>query len=100
MLLAFLGPVTTAGAGPALSPTPVGNRGPLEVVLSPDGSRAYVSEHREGTVAVVDARSGAVLTRWAVGERPAGVALTPDGSLLVSDDFAGAIYRISYQAAQ
>lgn len=54
------------------------------MLLSPDGSRAYVSEHREGTVAVVDARSGAVLTRWAVGERPAGVALTPDGSLLVA----------------
>ena len=30
--------------------------------------------------------------------RPVDVAVTKDGSLLVSDDFAGAIYRISYQA--
>jgi glucose/arabinose dehydrogenase len=29
--------------------------------------------------------------------RPVDVAQLPDGSLLVSDDFAGAIYRISYQ---
>jgi glucose/arabinose dehydrogenase len=28
--------------------------------------------------------------------RPAAVAQLPDGSLLVSDDLAGAIYRISY----
>ena len=29
--------------------------------------------------------------------RPVDVAQLPDGSLLVSDDFAGAIYRISYE---
>ncbi|MDJ0609050.1 MAG: PQQ-dependent sugar dehydrogenase [Kiloniellales bacterium] len=29
--------------------------------------------------------------------RPVDVATLPDGSLLVSDDFAGAIYRISYE---
>jgi glucose/arabinose dehydrogenase len=39
-------------------------------------------------------------TGWLQGEktlgRPADVLVAPDGSLLVSDDFAGAIYRISY----
>ena len=29
--------------------------------------------------------------------RPVDVAQLPDGSLLVSDDYVGAIYRISYQ---
>ena len=37
---------------------------------------------------------------WLQGEqawgRPADVLVMPDGSLLVSDDYAGAIYRISY----
>ena len=37
---------------------------------------------------------------WLQGEtawgRPADVLVMPDGSLLVSDDLAGAIYRISY----
>jgi glucose/arabinose dehydrogenase len=31
-----------------------------------------------------------------VSGRPADVLIMPDGSLLVSDDHAGAIYRISY----
>ncbi|HEX3631689.1 MAG TPA: sorbosone dehydrogenase family protein [Casimicrobiaceae bacterium] len=39
-------------------------------------------------------------TGWLQGEqawgRPADVLVMPDGSLLVSDDYAGAIYRISY----
>jgi glucose/arabinose dehydrogenase len=30
--------------------------------------------------------------------RPADIAQLPDGSILVSDDFAGAIYRISYNS--
>ncbi|TXG85886.1 MAG: sorbosone dehydrogenase family protein, partial [Rhodocyclaceae bacterium] len=38
---------------------------------------------------------------WLQGEsawgRPADVLVLPDGSLLVSDDHAGAIYRIRYQ---
>ncbi len=36
-------------------------------------------------------------TRWG---RPADVLELPDGSLLVADDHAGAIYRISYRAPQ
>lgn len=32
--------------------------------------------------------------------RPVDVAQLPDGSILVSDDFAGALYRISYEAPQ
>ena len=38
---------------------------------------------------------------WLQGEkawgRPVDVQVMPDGALLVSDDDAGAIYRISYQ---
>jgi len=33
-------------------------------------------------------------TRWG---RPVDVQVMPDGALLVSDDYSGAIYRISYQ---
>ena len=43
-------------------------------------------------------------TGWLQGEsawgRPADVLELPDGSLLVSDDLAGAIYRISYSQAR
>jgi glucose/arabinose dehydrogenase len=38
---------------------------------------------------------------WLQGEkawgRPVDVQVMPDGALLVSDDYAGVIYRISYQ---
>jgi glucose/arabinose dehydrogenase len=43
-------------------------------------------------------------TGWLQGEsawgRPADVLVMPDGALLVSDDYAGAIYRISYRGPQ
>jgi len=57
----------------------------------------------------LDDRSNAVsyepfATGWLQGEeawgRPADVAVAPDGSLLVSDDSAGAIYRIRYRGSQ
>ena len=30
--------------------------------------------------------------------RPADVQMLPDGSLLISDDLAGAVYRVTYRA--
>jgi glucose/arabinose dehydrogenase len=43
-------------------------------------------------------------TGWLQGEstwgRPADVLVMPDGSLLVADDYAGAVYRISYRGPQ
>lgn len=44
--------------------------------------RVYVSDERGGTVVVVDAANGSVLSRIAVGKRPRGMALSPDGSRL------------------
>jgi glucose/arabinose dehydrogenase len=39
---------------------------------------------------------------WHVGNfvwgRPVDILVLPDGSMLVSDDHAGVIYRITYQA--
>jgi glucose/arabinose dehydrogenase len=59
------------------------------------------------TVVRLDASGNAVgyepfAQGWLQGEdawgRPADVLVAPDGSLLVSDDRAGAIYRIRYRA--
>ena len=40
-------------------------------------------------------------TGWITGDqsysgRPADILLSPDGSMLIADDWAGAVYRISY----
>ena len=40
---------------------------------------------------------GLVLLEQDVWGRPVDVLVMPDGALLVSDDFAGVIYRISYK---
>ncbi len=44
--------------------------------------RAYVSNEDDGTVAVIDADRGAAIATIAVGKRPRGLALSPDGRLL------------------
>src|SRR5688572_23346158 len=43
-----------------------GNRAPFRLCFAPDGSRVYVAESRESTVAVVDPASGRVLQRLPV----------------------------------
>jgi YVTN family beta-propeller protein len=42
----------------------------------------YVANGRGGAVSVIDAASNAVLSTVAVGQRPWGIALTPDGKKL------------------
>ena len=56
------------------------------VIVNPDGKNAKQEVFAEG---------------WITGDRdyfgrPDDILQAPDGSLLVSDDWAGAIYRISY----
>ncbi|ABO54000.1 PQQ-dependent sugar dehydrogenase (plasmid) [Burkholderia vietnamiensis] len=60
----------------------------MRVVVSADGSHA---------------RQTPFVTGWlradgSVWGRPADVLSLPDGSLLISDDYAGAIYRVTYAA--
>jgi YVTN family beta-propeller protein len=44
--------------------------------------RAYVSNEDDGTVTVIDSDRGAAIATIAVGKRPRGLALSPDGRLL------------------
>lgn len=78
-------------------PAVEGNRGPLEIAFTPDGAFACVTEHDEGTVAIIDAESRSVLARVPTGgERPAGLAVTPDGQrLLVCNSYGGSLALIS-----
>ena len=67
--------------------TPIGAR-VMFTSLKPDGTADKTEVFAEGWLT----ENGEYLGR------PVDVAQLPDGSLLVSDDFAGAIYRISYDA--
>lgn len=53
------------------------------VVLSPDGSRAYITDRGSARVTVVDTARWAVVTHVPAGDGVEGIALTPDGKLLV-----------------
>jgi YVTN family beta-propeller protein len=62
-------------------PLPKGSR-PMRVRVSADGSKLYASTGRGGSVAVLDAKSFAVLANITVGKRPWGIVLSPDGKYL------------------
>jgi glucose/arabinose dehydrogenase len=60
----------------------------LQITATPDGKNAQVRPFMTG---FLDKAKNAF---WG---RPADVMLMPDGSVLVSDDQMGAIYRVSYK---
>src|SRR5262249_50268110 len=62
---------------------PKGSR-PMRLRVAADGSKLYASTGRGGSVAVVDAKTFAVLDNIAVGKRPWGIVLSPDGKYLFS----------------
>jgi YVTN family beta-propeller protein len=55
---------------------------PLELLLSPDGTRLYVLCQQSEEVRVLDAASFAIIKNIAVGRVPRGFSLSPDGARL------------------
>ena len=79
-------------------------RGQIFIAEHGSWNRSKKAGYRISLVRVQGSRAVAYETfasGWLQGEsawgRPADVLVLPDGSLLVSDDQAGAIYRITYQ---
>ena len=50
-----------------------------------------------GPLAVEDFLTGFLVEKKRVWGRPVDLVVAKDGSLLVSDDFSGRIYRITYE---
>ena len=63
----------------------------------PIGYRIALVRLQDGQPASYEVFAGGWLQDGAVMGRPVDLLVMPDGSLLVSDDFAGAIYRITYE---
>ncbi|MFH2204775.1 MAG: beta-propeller fold lactonase family protein [Elusimicrobiota bacterium] len=55
---------------------------PLDILLAPDGKRAYAVNHTSGTVSVLDVAGREALYEIYVGSAPAQAALAPDGRVL------------------
>ena len=68
---------------------------------TPVGARVMVTTiDEEGNATIKPFAEGWIDENGEYLGRPVDVAQLGDGSLLVSDDFAGALYRISYQAPE
>jgi YVTN family beta-propeller protein len=50
---------------------------PLGVAITPDGTRAYVTDGDSNTVSVIDTATNAVIATISVGLDPVGIAITP-----------------------
>ncbi len=54
---------------------------PLDVAITPDGTRVYVTNLNSNNVSVIDTSSNTVIATVAVGNTPESIAITPDGTL-------------------
>ncbi len=66
----------------AISAIPTGQQGTHMVAVSPDRTRAYVTNMQSGTVGVIDLEAGEVVRNVEAGDTPEGLALSPDGGTL------------------
>ncbi|MDD9377218.1 hypothetical protein M8Z33_11130 [Streptomyces sp. ZAF1911] len=76
-LLGTVSVVDTATGKVIGAPIPVG-RHPKDVVVSPDGRRAYVTNQGEDSMSVIDTSTNKVTDTISVAG-PTRIALTPDG---------------------
>jgi YVTN family beta-propeller protein len=95
----------TAGAmtliAMASEPPPVHYPSPIELQLSPDGSRLFVLCQGTDEVAAYDLRSGKVAGRVHVGHVPKGFALSPDGKrLYVANSWSDSISEVDTSALE
>jgi YVTN family beta-propeller protein len=77
LALALALPAPPSRAGDDTSSEP--HRSPIALALSADGGRALTANQTSGSVSLVDLNKAMVLAEIATGEKPAGVALSPDG---------------------
>jgi uncharacterized protein (TIGR03437 family) len=82
--------VIDTSSNTVVATVPLGNQ-PNSVALTPDGTRAYVT-NGGGDVWVISTSTNAVLAKVVVGGYPSGIAITPDGTrAYVTKDNANAV---------
>ncbi len=67
---------------------------PYDIVLSPDGATAYVSNWGSDSVSVIDTASRKVVSTIAVGDNPNDLELAADGRLFVSSSQDNSVFAI------
>jgi YVTN family beta-propeller protein len=83
IILAAAVPSTAPGADDAT------HRSPYALAVRPDGTRLLSANHTAGSVSLIDPVAGGVLHELKTGDRPSGVAFTPDGARAIVAHWAG-----------
>ena len=78
----------------SVSQIATGQKGSHMVVVTPDKSRAFVSNMQSGTVSVLDLIKGSKIKDLPAGTEPEGMAITPDGKTIWVADRRGDTLRI------
>jgi YVTN family beta-propeller protein len=74
---------------------------PIELAVSPDGARLYIVCEGSDELTVVEAQSGKVLSRVAVGKVPKGIALSSNGAtIFVANSWSDTVSAIDAQRLQ
>jgi YVTN family beta-propeller protein len=90
--------VISVATGTVLGSITVGSN-PYGVAVTPDGTKAYVTNYGSDTVSVIDVATGTVLGSITVGIAPAEVAVTPDGTkAYVTNNGSGTVSVIAIVA--
>jgi YVTN family beta-propeller protein len=61
---------------------------PEDIVITPNGAYAYVSNVGSNNVSVIDTSNNSVIATTAVGNQPRAIALTPDGAFAYVGNYA------------
>ncbi|HSE83778.1 MAG TPA: hypothetical protein VLB01_04450 [Thermodesulfobacteriota bacterium] len=59
---------------------PAGGSGPSRIAITPDGTKAYVTNSGRGTVSAIDVSTDKVIKTIKVGSMPVDIEITPDGA--------------------
>jgi YVTN family beta-propeller protein len=83
-------PLGQVWADPVILDTVITGPLPIDVAISPDGTRAYVTNNGSGSVSVIDTTTNVTVgDPITVGSWPWGVAVTPDGSRAYVANYGG-----------
>jgi YVTN family beta-propeller protein len=75
---------------------------PRDIVISPYGFRAYVSNTWDGSIGVINTINDSLITSWSIGGSAlAGLDISPDGNTLyAADRWEGVTYAIDTSSGQ
>lgn len=93
--------VIGAGLTPAHAIGNIGQIGtgdkPFDVVFSPDGGTAYVSNEVGDSITVIGTAGSSIENTYNVGDKPQGIAISPDGTkLYVACEGANKLYKVDF----